>query len=60
MNLYKPPHKHVGDKDKPGQIVVPVGTPLPAQHNEKPLKDLIKDFEEQPKLPEKLFWDIRK
>lgn len=61
MNLYMPPHKHVGSKNKPGQIVNPV--PIP-QHNEKPLEKLIEEYiekcqqENQP-LPKK-YWDIRK
>jgi len=54
MKQYMPPHKHVGDKDKPGQIINPVPS-----HNEKPLEKLIEDYKDAEKVLEKKYWDIR-
>ncbi len=31
MNQYTPPHKHLGDAGKPGQIVNPVAEPHPME-----------------------------
>jgi len=42
MNIYKPPHKHVGDKDKPGQIVN-----HPALNQDKSLAKAIEEYKDE-------------
>jgi len=41
MNMYKPPHKHVGDEGKPGQIIN-----RPALNQDKSLGKAIEEYQE--------------
>jgi len=49
MNMYKPPHKHVGDEGKPGQIIN-----RPALNQDKSLGKAIEEYKEDIKKDKKL------
>lgn len=44
MNMYMPPHKHVGDKNKPGQTIN-----SPVLNQEKSLGKSIEEYKQQDK-----------